>query len=72
MDDAITAIERVIEIQVDNTEAHYQLAQAYIKQGEKERAAATMAFFKVLRQTDPLLQEAEMWVKRHPDDRKRL
>ena len=67
-DDAITAVEKVIEIQVDNTEAHYQLAQIYIKRGEKKKAASAMAFFKVLRQTDPLLQEAEIWVKRHPDD----
>lgn len=67
-DDAITAVEKAIEIQVDNTEAHYQLAQIYIKRGEKKKAASAMAFFKVLRQTDPLLQEAEIWVKRHPDD----
>ena len=68
LDDAITAVEKTIEIQVDNTEAHYQLAQIYIKRGEKKKAASAMAFFKVLRQTDPLLQEAEIWVKRHPDD----
>ena len=67
-DHAITAVEKAIEIQVDNTEAHYQLAQIYIKRGEKKKAASAMAFFKVLRQTDPLLQEAEIWVKRHPDD----
>ena len=67
-DDAITAVERAIEIQVDNTEAHYQLAQIYTKRGEKKKAASAMAFFKVLRQTDPLLKEAEIWVKRHPDD----
>ena len=67
-DEAITAVEKAIEIQADNTEAHYQLAQIYIKRGEKEKAAAAMAFFKVLRQTDPLLKEAEVWVKRHPDD----
>ena len=67
-DDAITAVEKAIEIQVDNTEAHYQLAQIYIKRGEKKKAASAMAFFKVLRQTDPLLQEAEIWVKRHPND----
>ena len=68
LDDAITAIEKAIEIQVDNTEAHYQLAQIYIKRREKKKAAVAMAFFKVLRQTDPLLKEAEMWVKRHPND----
>ena len=67
-DDAITAVEKAIEIQVDNTEAHYQLAQIYIKRGEKKKAASAMAFFKVLRQTDPLLQEAEIWVKRHSND----
>ena len=67
-EDAITAVEKVIEIQVDNTEAHYQLAQIYIKRGEKKKATEAMAFFKVLRQTDPLLKEAELWVKRHPDD----
>ena len=67
-DDAITIVEKAIEIQVDNTEAHYQLAQIYIKRGEKKKAASAMAFFKVLRQTDPLLQEAEIWVKRHPND----
>ena len=27
-----------------------------------------MAFFKILSQTDPLLEKAELWVKRHPDD----
>ena len=68
LDDAITAVEKAIEIQVDNTEAHYQLAQIYVKRGERKKAASAMAFFKVLRQTDPLLQEAETWVKRHPDD----
>ena len=68
LDDAITAVEKAIEIQVDNTEAHYQLAQIYIKRGEKEKAASAMAFFKVLRQTDPLLEQAEIWVKSHPDD----
>ena len=68
LDDAIIAIEKTIEIQIDNTEAHYQLAQIYIKLGEKKKAATAMAFFKVLRQTDPLLEEAEMWVKRHPND----
>ena len=67
-DEAITAVEKAIEIQMDNTEAHYQLAQIYIKRGEKEKATAAMEFFKVLRQTDPLLKEAEVWVKRHPDD----
>ena len=68
LDDAMTAVEKAIEIQVDNTEAHYQLAQIYVKRGERKKAASAMAFFKVLRQTDPLLQEAETWVKRHPDD----
>ena len=68
LEDAIIAIEKAIEIQVDNTEAHYQLAQIYIKRGEKKKAASVMAFFKVLRQTDPLLEEAEAWVKRHPND----
>ena len=68
LEDAIIAIEKAIEIQVDNTEAHYQLAQIYIKRGEKKKAASAMAFFKVLRQTDPLLEEAEAWVKRHPND----
>lgn len=67
-EDAIIAFEKVIEIQVDNTEAHYQLAQIYIKRGEKKKAASAMAFFKALRQTDPLLKEAEIWVKRHPND----
>ncbi len=68
LDTAITTIEKAIEIQVDNTEAHYQLAQIYIKRGEKEKAASAMAFFKTLSQTDPLLEKAEMWVKKHPDD----
>lgn len=68
LDDAITAVEKAIEIQVDNTEAHYQLAQIYVKRGDRKKAASAMAFFKVLRQTDPLLQEAETWVKRHPED----
>ena len=67
-EDAITAVEKAIEIHTDNTEAHYQLAQIYIKRGEKKKATAAMAFFKVLRQTDPLLKEAEIWVKRHPND----
>ena len=53
---------------MDHTEAHYQLAQIYVKRGEKEKAATAMTFFKVLRQTDPLLEKAEMWVKKHPDD----
>jgi len=66
--DAITALEKVIEIQVDNTEAHYQLAQVYIKRGEKKKAAAAMTVFKVLHQTDPLLEKAQLWVKKHPDD----
>ena len=68
LEDATIAIEKAIEIQVDNTEAHYQLAQIYIKRGEKKKAASAMVFFKVLRQTDPLLNEAEAWVKRHPND----
>ena len=68
LDTAIPTIEKAIEIQVDNTEAHYQLAQIYIKRGEKEKAASAMAFFKTLSQTDPLLEKAEMWVKKHPDD----
>lgn len=67
-EDAIIAFREVIEIQVDNTDAHYQLAQIYIKRGEKKKAASVMAVFKVLRQTDPLLKEAEIWVKRHPED----
>ena len=67
-DDAIAAVEKAIEFQIDNTEAHYQLAQIYIKRGEKKKAASAMAFFKVLRQTDPLRKEAEIWVKRHPND----
>ncbi len=69
-DDAITQFQKVIEIQSDNTEAHYQLAQTYIKLGQKEKAASTMAFFKILRHTDPLLQKAQKWVKIHPDDPK--
>ena len=68
LDVALTAIEKAIEIQADNTEAHYQLTQIYIKQGEKEKAAAAISFFKVLRETDPLLEQAELWVKKHPDD----
>ena len=68
--DAITKFEKVIEIQRDNTDAHYQLAQVYIKLGQKEKAASTMAFFKILRHTDPLLQKAQKWVKIHPDDPK--
>ena len=68
LNDAITAIEKTIEIQIDNTEAHYQLAQIYIKRGEKKKATAAMAFFKALRQTDPLLEEAKTWVKRYPND----
>ena len=58
LDEAITAVEKAIEIQVDNTEAHYQLAQIYVKRGERKKAASAMAFFKVLRQTDPLLHDA--------------
>ena len=68
LDDATTVVEKAIEIQVDNTEAYYQLAQIYIKRGEKKKAASAMAFFKVLRQTDPLLEEAKTWVNRHPND----
>lgn len=69
-ENAITQFQKVIEIQSDNTEAHYQLAQAYIKLGQKEKAASTMAFFKILRHTDPLLQKARKWVKIYPDDPK--
>ena len=64
----MAAFDSVIKIQGDNTAAHYQLAQVYIKRGEKKKAASTMAFFKVLRHTDPLLEKAQLWVKRHPDD----
>ncbi len=66
-DDAITQFQKAIEIQNDNTEAHFQLAQIYIKRGEKEKAASAMAFFKILRYTDPLLQKAQKYVKFHPD-----
>ena len=41
----ITAIEKVIEIQVDNTEAHYQLAQIYIKRGETEKGCRSDGVF---------------------------
>ncbi len=68
--EAITKFEKVIEIQRDNTDAHYQLAQIYIKLGQKEKAASAMAFFKILRHTDPLLQKAQKWVKINPDDPK--
>lgn len=68
LDAALASIQKAIDIQVDNTEAYYQLSQIYIRRGEPEPAAAAMAFFKVLRQTDPLLSEAERWVKRHPQD----
>ncbi len=67
---AISTFEKVIELQADNTEAHYHIAQAWIKQGKTEQAGAAMKFFKVLRQTDPLLAEAEKWVKIHPEDPK--
>ena len=64
------AFTKVIKIEGDNTQAHYHLAQLYNKLGEKELAASTMAFFKVLRQTDPLLEKARKWVKIHPNDPK--
>ncbi len=69
-DDAITKFKKVIDIQHDNTDAHYQLAQIYIKLGQKEKAASTMEYFRILRHTDPLLQKAQKWVKIHPDDPK--
>ena len=59
-------LRRSIEIQVDNTEAHYQLAQIYIKRGEKKKAASAMAFFKVLRQTDPLLARSRNMGEKTP------
>ena len=66
----MTAFEKVIEIQIDKTAAYYQIAQVYIKRGQKEKAAAAMAFFKILRNTDPLLQKAQKWIRIHPDDPK--
>ena len=68
--DAIRQINRVIKLHPDNTEAHFQLAQLQIKSGQKEKAAETMKYFKILRQTDPLIAKAQKWVKIHPDDAK--
>lgn len=67
-DQAIRYIERVIKLHPDNTEAHFQLAQIQIRRGHKEKAAQTMKYFKILRQTDPLLEKAQKWVNVHPDD----
>ena len=38
LDDAIIAIEKTIEIQVDNTEAHYQLAPNLYQTRRKEKS----------------------------------
>ena len=65
---AIDSYEKVIAIESDNTEAHYQLAQIYTKLGDKEKASTRIAFFKLLRSTDPILEKAVKWVKTHPDD----
>lgn len=65
---AIEKVKKVIDIQADNTEAHYQLAQIYHRLGDKEKASSEMALFKLLRNTDPILEDAKKWVKRNPDD----
>lgn len=67
-DQAIRYIKQVIALHPDNTEAHFQLAQIQIRRGHKEKAAQTMKYFKILRQTDPLLEKAQKWIKVHPDD----
>ena len=69
-DKARPVLEQVIKIQKDYTEAHFQIAQLYIKNGEKDNAESTMAYFRILRDTDPLLVKAQKWVKIHPDDSK--
>ncbi len=65
---AIDTFKKVIAIESDNTEAHYQLAQIYNKLGDRNKAASKIAFFKLLRSTDPILEKAVKWVKTHPDD----
>ena len=65
---AIDTFKKVIAIESDNTEAHYQLAQIYNKLGDRDKAASKIAFFKLLRSTDPILEKAVKWVKTHPDD----
>ncbi len=67
---AISTYEKILKLQLDNTEVHYHIAQALIKQGKTEEAAAAMKFFKLLRETEPLLQKAQKWVKIHPQDAK--
>lgn len=65
---AIDTYEKVISLESDNTEANYQLAQIYNKLGDRDKAALKIAFFKLLRSTDPILEKAVKWVKTHPDD----
>ena len=65
---AIGTYEKVISLESDNTEANYQLAQIYNKLGDRDKAASKIAFFKLLRSTDPILEKAVKWVKTHPDD----
>ena len=64
------AFKNVVKIETDNTQAHYHLAQLYNRCGDKELAASTMDYFKVLRQTDPLLEKARKWIAIHPNDPK--
>ncbi len=65
---AIDTFDKVLSLESDNTEAHYQLAQVYHKRGDREKAASRMEFFKLLRNTDPILEKARKWVKINPDD----
>ncbi len=67
-DVAIDTFDKVLSLESDNTEAHFQLAQIYHKLGDREKATSRMEFFKLLRNTDPILEKAKRWVKINPDD----
>ena len=65
---AVEAYQQVIRIQPDYSDAHYNLARTYLKLGLREKATEIMSYFEDLRRTDPLLRQAQLWVKQHPDD----
>lgn len=65
---AVEAYQQVIQIQPDYSDAHYNLARTYLKLGLREKATEIMSYFEDLRRTDPLLRQAQLWVKQYPDD----
>ena len=50
---AIDTFEKVISIESDNTEAHYQLAQVYHKLGDSEKASSINGFFQIATEHRP-------------------